>query len=139
MRLQVVMSVNDSKSPQVSRTLLSILAGLDNAIIWIVSILSLIFNFPCLLSDLPSAKTTIGTHRHPHIPKFFRSQARFKHLSTFLFFYFDFHSMIILLIIDFPGQLMSLKVFHLSLSDRKSLQVFLTLLSILVDLSNALV
>ena len=35
-------SLSDSKSPQVSRTLLSILADLNNAVVWIVSICPLI-------------------------------------------------------------------------------------------------
>ena len=40
----------DSKSLQVSRTLLSILADHNNAEVWMVSILPLIFNFSSLLS-----------------------------------------------------------------------------------------
>ena len=41
-------SLRDSKSPQVSMTLLSILTNLNNAVVWMVSIFPLIFNFQFL-------------------------------------------------------------------------------------------
>ena len=47
-------SLSDSKSPQVSRTFLSILVGLNNSVVWMVSILLLIsnpFNFFSSLSE----------------------------------------------------------------------------------------
>ena len=46
-RLLVVFywGLSNSKSPQVSRTLLSILADLNNAVFWMVSILPRISNF----------------------------------------------------------------------------------------------
>ena len=54
-------SLSDSKSPQVSRTLLSILADLSNAVVWMVSFLSLVslpqFFFK-LLESVPSAPVT---------------------------------------------------------------------------------
>ena len=57
-------SLSDRKSPQVSRTLLSILANLNNAVVWIVSILPLIFNSSSSLFKplgmVPSAPTTNG-------------------------------------------------------------------------------
>ena len=57
-------SLSNSKSPQVSRTLLSIQADLNLAVIWIVSYLPLIFNSPILLPKLlrtiPSALTRVG-------------------------------------------------------------------------------
>ena len=42
-------SLSDSKSPQISRTLLSILADLNNAVVWMVSTRPLIskFSSPC--------------------------------------------------------------------------------------------
>ena len=53
-----------NKSPHVSRTLLSILADLSNAVVWIVSILPLISKFSSLstspLVTVPRAPTTIG-------------------------------------------------------------------------------
>ena len=39
-------TLNDSKSPRVSRTLLSILVGVNNATVWIVSPRVLLSNFP---------------------------------------------------------------------------------------------
>ena len=56
-------SSSDSKCSQVSRTLLSILADLNNAVVWLVTIRLPIFNFSCSLSKplgiLPSASITI--------------------------------------------------------------------------------
>ena len=58
-------SLSDSKSPQVSRTRLSILAVLSNAVVWIVSTRPLTskssrpFNNP--LVTVPNAPITIGT------------------------------------------------------------------------------
>ena len=56
-------SLIDSKSLQISRTLLSIAADLDNAIVWMISILPLIFNSATLISKpletVPSAPTII--------------------------------------------------------------------------------
>ena len=58
-------SLNDSKSPQVPRTLLSILVVLSNAVVWIVSTRPPIskssrpFNNP--LVTVPNAPITIGT------------------------------------------------------------------------------
>ena len=60
----VLWSLSDNKSPRVSWTLLSILADLNNAVIWMVSILPLIFNSSSLVSKpletVPSAQITIG-------------------------------------------------------------------------------
>ena len=57
-------SLSDSKSPWVSRTLLSILANLSNAVTCIILILILISNSSILLSKplgtVPSAPTTVG-------------------------------------------------------------------------------
>ena len=56
--------MSDSKSPEVSRTLLSILADFDNAVVWIVSTPPLISksSSPCnnALVTVPSASITIG-------------------------------------------------------------------------------
>ena len=57
-------SLSDSKSPQVSRTLLSIQADLNNDVVWMVSILSLISRSLNLFSRTlridPSEPTAIG-------------------------------------------------------------------------------
>ena len=58
-------SLRDSKSPQVSRTLLSILSDLNNAVVLIVSICPLISNSSNSLSKpletVPSSPITIGS------------------------------------------------------------------------------
>ena len=57
-------SSGDSKSPQVSRTLLNILTDLNNVVIWIVSARLLISKSSCpfinTLGTVPSALITIG-------------------------------------------------------------------------------
>ena len=57
-------SLSDSKSPQVSRTLLSILAGLNNAVVWMVSARPAISKssspFINTLVTVPRAPITIG-------------------------------------------------------------------------------
>ena len=56
--------LSDSKYPQVSRTLLGILADLHNAVVWMVSTRPLISKFasPCIkhLVTVPRAPITIG-------------------------------------------------------------------------------
>ena len=52
-------SLSDSKSPQVSRTLLSILAVLNNVVFWMVSTCPLTSKPPFLLA-VPKAPITIG-------------------------------------------------------------------------------
>ena len=57
-------SLSDCMSPQVSRTLLSILTDLNNTLVWMVSILPLISNSNSLLSKplwtVPSSPNKIG-------------------------------------------------------------------------------
>ena len=80
-------SLSDSKSPQVSRTRLSILAVLSNAVIWIVSTRLLTskssrpFNNP--LVTVPNAPITIGTIVTFMFHSFFNSLARSRYLSFF--------------------------------------------------------
>ena len=68
-------SMSDSKSPQVSRTLLSILAVLNNAVVWMVSTRppasksSSPFNNP--LVTIPKTPITIGTIVHFMFHSFF--------------------------------------------------------------------
>ena len=80
-------SLNDSKSPQVSRTRLSILAVLSNAVIWIVttrpptSKSSWPFNDPLVI--VPKAPITIGTIVTFMFHSFFNSLARSRNLYFF--------------------------------------------------------
>ena len=80
-------SLSDSKSPQVSRTLLSILTTLNNAVVWMVSIhpstsrSSSPFNNP--LVTVPKAPITIGIIVTFMFHSFFNPQARSRYLSFF--------------------------------------------------------
>ena len=80
-------SLSDSKSPQVSRTLLSILAILYNAVVWMVSTRpptsksSNPFNNP--LVTVPNAPTTIGIIVTCMFHSFFNSLGRSRYLSFF--------------------------------------------------------
>ena len=80
-------SLSDSKPPQVSRTRLSILAVLSNAVVWIVSTHLLTskssrpFNNP--LVTVPNAPVTIGTIVTFMSHSFFSSLARSRYLSFF--------------------------------------------------------
>ena len=80
-------SLSDSKSPQVSRTLLSILAVLNNAVVWMVSIRpptsksSSPFNSP--LVTVPNAPITIGIIVTFMFHSFFNPLARSRYLSFF--------------------------------------------------------
>ena len=79
-------SLSDSKSPQVSRTLLSILAVLNNEVVWMVSTRpptsksSHPFNNPLVI--VPKAPITIGTIVTFMFHSVFNSLAR----SRYLFF-----------------------------------------------------
>ena len=80
-------SLSDSKSPQVSRTLLSILAVFNNAVVWMVSTRSptskssRLFNNP--LVTVPKAPITIGIIVTFMFHSFFNSLARSRYLSLF--------------------------------------------------------
>ena len=80
-------SLSDSKSPQVSRTRLRILAVLNNAVVWIVSTRPPIsksskpFNNP--LVTVPNAPITIGTIVTFMFHSFFISLARSRYLTFF--------------------------------------------------------
>ena len=80
-------SLSDSKSPQVSRTRLRILAVLSNAVIWIVSTRpptsksSRPFNNPLII--VPKAPITIGTFVTFMFHSFFNSLAGSMYLSFF--------------------------------------------------------
>ena len=80
-------SLSDSKSPQVSRTLLSILSVLNNAVVWMVSTRPVIskssspFNNP--LITVPKAPITIGIIVTFMFHSFFNALARSRYLSFF--------------------------------------------------------
>ena len=80
-------SLSDWKSPQVSRTLLSILAVFNNAVVWMVSTRpptsksSRPFSNP--LVTVPKAQITIGIMVTLMFHSFFNSLARLRYLSLF--------------------------------------------------------
>ena len=84
-------NLRDSKSPPVSRTLLSILADLNNEVVWIVSIHLLIskssspFNNPMM--TVPRAPITIGIIVTFMFHSFFNSLARSRYLSLSYHYY----------------------------------------------------
>ena len=80
-------SLSDSKCPQVSRTLLSILAVLNNVLVWMVFSHPLISKsssvFNNLLVTVPKAPITIGIIVTFMFLWFFNSLARSRYLSFF--------------------------------------------------------
>ena len=80
-------SLSDSKSPQLSRTHLSILADLNNAVVWMVSTCPRIFKFysPCTnpLVTVPIAPITIGITVTFCFALFFNFLARSRYLFPF--------------------------------------------------------
>ena len=79
-------SLSDSKSPQLSRTLLSILAHLNSVVIWMVSIRPFISKSSSPFNNSPSSKSTNYNwyKRHFHVPTVFFSipkQCRDTYLS----------------------------------------------------------
>ena len=80
-------NVSNSKSPQVSRTLFSILAVLNNVVVWMVSTHPLVFKssslFNNLLVTVPKVPITIGIIVTFMFHSFFKSLARSRYLSFF--------------------------------------------------------
>ena len=80
-------SLNDSKSPLVSRTLLSILANLNNIVVWMVSVLPMISNsfnlFSCLCRPFQSYQLQLVV---PHVPQLFFSLSK---VGLFVFLLFS--------------------------------------------------
>ena len=140
------------KCPQVSRTLLSILADLRDADVSMVSTCFLISNssrpFINPLRIVPSAPTTISITIIFIFHCLFSCQARSRYLN-FLSFSFNFIRwstgiiiIIIIIIIFYSLQFFTSALadgFSLELSDSKSPQVSRTRLGILAVLSNAVV
>ena len=83
--------LSDSKFPQVFRTLLSILANLNNSVVWMILVCPLISNSSSTLSkplgSIPSTPTTISITVIFMFHSFFSSLVRFKYLSLFSFSY----------------------------------------------------
>ena len=84
-------SLSDSKSLQVSRTLLSILAVINNAVDWVVSTRPPISKSSSLFSNplvtVPNASITIGITVTCMSHSFFNPLARSRCLSFFLHFF----------------------------------------------------
>ena len=80
-------SLSDSKSPQVPWTLLSILAVLNNVVVWMVSTRPPTFKAFCPFSNplatVPNAPITIGIIVPCMFHSFFNSLARSRYLSSF--------------------------------------------------------
>ena len=80
--------LSDNKCPQVSRTLLSILADLNNAVVWIFSTRPLISKSSCMCTNplviVPRVPLTIGMSVTFMFCIFFSSLARSTYLSFFL-------------------------------------------------------
>ena len=87
-RLPMVSHCSDSKSSQIFRTLLSILADLNSAVVWIVSTRSLIFKSCSLCTNhlviVLRTKTTVGITVTFLFHSFFNPLARSTYLSFFL-------------------------------------------------------
>ena len=83
--------LSDSKSPQVSRTLLSILAVFNNAVVWMVSIRSPTSKssrpFDNPLVTVPKVPITIGIIVTFMFHSFFNSLARSRYLCLFSHFF----------------------------------------------------
>ena len=79
--------LSDNKSTQISRTLLSILAILNNIVVWIVSTRPLIFKssspFKNLLLTVLKAPITIGKIVTFMFHNFFNFFARYNYFSPF--------------------------------------------------------
>ena len=90
-------NLSDSKSPQVSRTLLSIPASINNAVVWIVSTCLVISKSSSLCTNslvtVPRAAITVGINVTFIFHSFFNSSARCWYLFFFFFFTsFQFYS-----------------------------------------------
>ena len=81
-------SLSDNKSPQISRTLLNILADLNNAVVWMVSTHPVISkpSSPCTnpLVTVPRAPITTDIIITFMFHRFFNPLARSRYLSLFL-------------------------------------------------------
>ena len=92
-------SLRDSKSPQVSRTLISILAVRSNAVVWTVSSRpptsksSSPFNNPLVFGDCTKSTNHDWYNCHRHVPYFFQFPSQVQVLIL-LFTFFQFYSVV---------------------------------------------
>ena len=111
-------SLSDSKSPQVSRTLLSILSVFNNAVVWMVSTRPPTsksprpFNNP--LVTVPKAPITIGTIVTFMLHSFFFQFSSKVEVLILLFTFFQFYSVVSRDIIIIAIIIFLLRVFHTS-------------------------
>ena len=87
-------SLSDSKSPQVSMTFFCILADLNNAVVWMLSIRPSMTNSSSPLSKPLRTSTRVNYmwyHPYPLVPQLSLSSSKVKVLvSPFAFFHFHF-------------------------------------------------
>ena len=77
-------SLSDSKSPQVSRTLLNIMADLNNAVVWTVSTRPVILkSLYQSFGDYTKSTNYNWYNCHFRVPQFFHSLTRSRYLSFF--------------------------------------------------------
>ena len=111
-------SLRDSKSPQVSRTLLSILAVFNNAVVWVVSTRPLTFKssspFRNPLATVPNAPITIGIIVTFMFHRFFFQFPSKVDVLILLFTFFQFYSISIIII----------RVFHITLPTQSCLVLY---------------
>ena len=114
-------NLRDNKSPQVSRTLLSILADVYNVVIWIVSTRPLISKSSCpftkpLVTVPRVPKTITFMFRYFHVPHSFKFPSKIPVLIL-LFAFFQFYSVVIRdrKVHNPASSLDSLQRFHISI------------------------
>ena len=131
-------SLSDSKSPQFLRTLLGILADLNNAVVWMVSLV-LLFPSPCTspLVTVPKAPITTNINVTFMFHSFFQFPSKFEvFIPLFIFFQFfsvvsrdskfhNFASSLFLLIIIRSSRLAEIKWSVCMSKSRRSLCVIL--------------
>ena len=142
-------SLSESKSPQVSRTLLCILAVLNNAVVWMVytrpptSKLLLLYSFPSFshLRLLMVSHRSLSESKSPQVSRTLLCILAVLNNAVVWMVYTRPPTSKLLLLYSFPSfsHLRLLMVSHRSLSESKSPQVSRTLLCILAVLNNAVV
>ena len=88
-------SLKDNKSPQVSMTLLSILADPNTAVVWMVSLLSLIFSSPRIFPRSFGDRSKFTNYNRYHCHFHISHHQLYVKVQEFVYFfaYFHFHSM----------------------------------------------
>ena len=113
-------SLSDSKSPQVSRTLLSIQAVLNNAVVWMVSTCPPTSKSPTPFSNplftVPNAPITIGVIVTFMFHSFFFQFPSKVKVLILLFIFFQFYSVVNRVLLLLLLLYSSLRVFHTSVN-----------------------